>query len=102
MHKSAKSTNFRAKCLSKIEKVKKLSGVPTNTVIYISRIHSLLRCQKVCFTYQKCTKIILREKKKRNMGTKIVKGQKEEELKGARISYLHISILTDEKENLKS
>lgn len=29
----SKSTNFRAKCLSKIEKVKKLSGVPTNTVI---------------------------------------------------------------------
>lgn len=44
----------------------------------------------------------LEGKKKRNMGTKIVKGQKEEELKGARISYLHISILTDEKENLKS
>lgn len=36
------------------------------------------------------------------MGTKIVKGQKEEEPKGARISYLHISILIDEKENLKS
>lgn len=44
----------------------------------------------------------LEGKKKRNMGTKIVKGQKEEEPKGARISYLHISILIDEKENLKS
>ena len=32
LHKTAKSTNFRAKCLSTTEKVKKLNGVPTNTV----------------------------------------------------------------------
>lgn len=36
------------------------------------------------------------------MGTKIVKGQQEEEHNGARISDLHIRILIDGKENLKS
>ena len=101
LHKTAKSTNFRAKCVSKIEKVKKLNGVPTNTVIQTSRIHSLLRCQKGLL-YGAEVQENNREEKKRNMGTKIVKGQQEEEHKGARISDLHISILIDGKENLKS
>lgn len=61
---TAKSTNFRAKCLSKIEKVKKLNGVPTNTVIQISRIHSLLRCQKGLFYISEVQENNLEEKKK--------------------------------------
>ena len=101
MHKTAKSTNFKAKCLSTIEKVKKLNGVPTNTVTQISRIHSLLRRQKGLFYISEVQENNL-EGKKSEMGTKIVKGQQRGTQKGAGRSDLHISILTDGKENLTS
>ena len=72
-------------------KVKKLNGVPANTIIKISRIHGLSRCQKGSFYISEVQEINLEEK--RNLGAKTVKGQQEEEHKGMRISDLHTSIL---------